>query len=706
MEVECLALKDLTSSRKSEQKENIFTVWRKSTPTKSAEPCIPVMKWKGGTPDAGHVTPIKHTAEAEPWSPTANLKMLINAASPDIRNREMRKFLFRPIENESESTAIAKDDSGAAEVQFEAVEEDDDAEKKPSRKQKSLGLLCQKFLALYPDYPPPDKPISISLDEIATSLGVERRRIYDIVNVLESLMIVGRMAKNSYTWHGRLRLEATLQELQRQGRQQGYHRHMELATREPERSQEGGGGEDDNGHASVNRKDKSLRIMSQKFVSLFLVSKTQTVTLEAAAKVLIEESQDLSSHGKYKTKVRRLYDIANVLTSLGLIKKVHVREERGRKPAFRWLGPVDFNKSDAVVAVAPPEAQDLRKAKLAHHASFHLTPTCVAVQRQIRSAPSSPRGDINAFTPQPLDYSRKAGAGEAICRLQFGNHNVNPAPPIPQPTLLVPALHSEPLFTLSSSAHCLAYLPSLSQASMVMLYNQPEVMSKAVGALEAPGSPREESTEPRKRRRESAEEEEEAPFKKSPSGVERAEEIEQRKMSEASDESVTGTQASHYLYVPNNTGLKSLNFLLPSGQPSTHLPTSTVPPLALPYVLVPSAALSHYPLQGTDAQVGFNLPARFMVAAAPYGLPPELGQVSPIPSPTTPEQGGRGATGVPLPPTAPQPLTPHTPKEIPVPASKSFFQTPGTVEGVTAAHTARKRGSAQRRLDVSHASPC
>lgn len=45
--------------------------------------------------------------------------------------------------------------------------------------------------------------------------------------------------------------------------------------------------------------------MSQKFVMLFLVSKTQTVTLDAAAKVLIEESQDSSSHSKYKSKKPR-----------------------------------------------------------------------------------------------------------------------------------------------------------------------------------------------------------------------------------------------------------------------------------------------------------------------------------------------------------------------------------------------------------------
>lgn len=46
--------------------------------------------------------------------------------------------------------------------------------------------------------------------------------------------------------------------------------------------------------------------------------------------------------GCVAAKIRRLYDIANVLSSLQLIKKVHVTEERGRKPAFKWTGLEDF----------------------------------------------------------------------------------------------------------------------------------------------------------------------------------------------------------------------------------------------------------------------------------------------------------------------------------------------------------------------------
>ena len=44
-------------------------------------------------------------------------------------------------------------------------------------------------------------------------------------------------------------------------------------------------------------------------------------------------------------KIRRLYDIANILTSLDLIRKVHVTEIRGRKPAFKYVGP-DIDNND------------------------------------------------------------------------------------------------------------------------------------------------------------------------------------------------------------------------------------------------------------------------------------------------------------------------------------------------------------------------
>lgn len=56
-------------------------------------------------------------------------------------------------------------------------------------------------------------------------------------------MIVGRIAKNSYTWHGRQRLAATLEELQWKGRQQGYHLQMELIAE----VKEGGPGCEDDG---------------------------------------------------------------------------------------------------------------------------------------------------------------------------------------------------------------------------------------------------------------------------------------------------------------------------------------------------------------------------------------------------------------------------------------------------------------------------
>lgn len=73
------------------------------TPIKN-EP-IDLSKQKIFTPERNPITPVKlvDKQQAEPWTPTANLKMLISAASPDIRDREKKKELFRPIENKHDA---------------------------------------------------------------------------------------------------------------------------------------------------------------------------------------------------------------------------------------------------------------------------------------------------------------------------------------------------------------------------------------------------------------------------------------------------------------------------------------------------------------------------------------------------------------------------------------------------------------------------
>ncbi|XP_061106639.1 transcription factor E2F7 [Conger conger] len=799
MDTECLTLRDLKSvtSRTSitdmddeegnvEQKENIFTDRRKATPHKSDLGSAGLGSKKGFTPEQINVTPIKPLERAlpEPWTPTTNLKVLISAISPDIRDREMKKILFRPIENGCEETTTLEDPG-----QFDAPDDGvDEFEKPPSRKQKSLGLLCERFLSLYPDYPASSEMTSISLDEVASSLGVERRRIYDIVNVLESLMLVSRVAKNHYLWHGRRELRQTLSGLQDLGKQQGYHlqiQQLRHCTHRPSAQPTEQSADPDTASGAANRrKEKSLRIMSQKFVMLFLVSETLTVTLDIAAKILIEESQDSASHSKYKTKVRRLYDIANVLTSLGLIQKVHVKEERGRKPAFKWIGPAEFHSAEGLEAVAVVSHAESQVAiscggrqRLARHASFNMAPTSVIAQRQVSSAPSSPRRDRTGKISEPVDYSRRTGSSSAVCRLQFGDNlgsggprsltpktaPVTPGPVLPpmaipihqdilyglRPETLLPRLYTTAPQAFSPAPSPMAsnppqddreprpqhpplYLQNLPQASVVLLCG-----SAALGQGQRSPTSREGVLGKRK-----MVEEEGREVKRDRQGLMKEETSKKRDDTDGESESSLKTCSprtspghapqhpatqrqeeapprdvappSHYLYVPNSAGMNGLNFLLSPGSAPGGLALSQggMSALALPYVLVPTSALSAYPLVGrgvpgpcADAQGGISFgvptmvsPAQFVVGGGSFAVAGAPGFPPPEHTPQT--HSPREPRQTPALPRM-DPQTPLTPKEFGVPTSQAFFQTPGT-EDTTNPPTARRRGSAQRRLDVGH----
>jgi transcription factor E2F7/8 len=67
-----------------------------------------------------------------------------------------------------------------------------------SRKEKSLGELCRRFLGLYGC----EGRSMLYLDQCTKELCVERRRIYDIINILESFQVINRQAKNAYQWKG------------------------------------------------------------------------------------------------------------------------------------------------------------------------------------------------------------------------------------------------------------------------------------------------------------------------------------------------------------------------------------------------------------------------------------------------------------------------------------------------------------------------
>ena len=69
---------------------------------------------------------------------------------------------------------------------------------KTCRYDSSLGLLTKKFVALIQGA----QEGVLDLNQAATMLGVQKRRIYDITNVLEGIGLIHKASKNCIIWKG------------------------------------------------------------------------------------------------------------------------------------------------------------------------------------------------------------------------------------------------------------------------------------------------------------------------------------------------------------------------------------------------------------------------------------------------------------------------------------------------------------------------
>lgn len=141
----------------------------------------------------------------------------------------------------------------------------------------------------------------VELDKATRLFEVERRRIYDIVNIFESLQVIRKVEKNKYVWRGLRKAVETIEAAQ-------------LGEAE----------------SVSDKREKSLENLASRFLRIFLAAK-EPVVLESVSRVLMHTEDPVL----VKTKIRRLYDIVNVFKSIAIVQRVRVA---GMKPSFQWQG--------------------------------------------------------------------------------------------------------------------------------------------------------------------------------------------------------------------------------------------------------------------------------------------------------------------------------------------------------------------------------
>lgn len=182
--------------------------------------------------------------------------------------------------------------------------------------------------------------------------------------------MLARKAKNQYTWKGFAVIPEALRELKDEGLKENLFDAANDSAKvsDDEYDEEANpatGSQNDKSNSdsatlvkssqNENRKEKSLTLLTQNFVKLFVCSNIQMVSLDDAAKLLLGNVDT----AMMRTKVRRLYDIANVLSSINLIEKTHMAESR--KPAFRWLGLKGKTMSESGNSAQDPNTNESRK---------------------------------------------------------------------------------------------------------------------------------------------------------------------------------------------------------------------------------------------------------------------------------------------------------------------------------------------------------
>ena len=201
----------------------------------------------------------------------------------------------------------------------------------------SLRQICGKMLRCYHDKSTQD----IFLNEFSITQKVERRRIYDVVNILEAFDIVSKKAKNVYVWKGTTCFAVRLKLLEAAERSGLSALQIFPFERGP-----------------VVTKKKLLTYLALRVLRCFSC-RADVISFPEILEFCepddnVPRELLIGDDTEGKNRVRRLYDIINVFRALGLLVKCS--QVNGKK-RYLWKGEQGF--SEQISLLKPSEDENL-----------------------------------------------------------------------------------------------------------------------------------------------------------------------------------------------------------------------------------------------------------------------------------------------------------------------------------------------------------
>ena len=229
-----------------------------------------------------------------------------------------------------------------------------------NRKKKSLGVLAETFIQHFEQLKP---GTMLLVDKLSVEFAVERRRIYDVINILESLRVVMKREKNAYYWMGTEHLPRLFALIQHDAICEWSDEAVATGLISTKPTPEEIKAFQERSKRLSKEEGKSLSKLSTNFLRCFLVGHDSLALPEAADKISGENTTmtDLASLGclkgqeqaevptdprlfhqaamrGLKKKLRRYYDLANVFCSVGILEKMNEKDlpMDVRRPRYRW----------------------------------------------------------------------------------------------------------------------------------------------------------------------------------------------------------------------------------------------------------------------------------------------------------------------------------------------------------------------------------